>query len=295
MADQSLVRVLTPTTSLAQLGGPSDDEKLVSLWLYGRTPGTEMAYRADVAGLRLHAGKPFREMTLRDLQDWARSTEQLKPATRARRIGAVRSLFKFAHQVDGGLPTNPAATLRAPKHKDRLSERILTKEQVHRLIAAAPAGADRALIRLLYLCGLRISEACELTWRDMTQRQSGGIANVFGKGSKTRQVLVPAALWRDLVALQSSAEPTAPVIPSRHGKALDRFDAHLIVKHAVGRAGLPVNVSAHWLRHSHVSHALDAGCGVHVVQATVGHASLATTSRYTHVRPNTSSSTFLKG
>ena len=267
----------------------------VSLWLYGRTAGTEAAYRADVAGLRLHVGKPFRAMTLADLQDWARSTEHLKPATRARRIGAVRSLFKFAHEVDGGFPSNPAATLRAPAQQNRLSERILTGDQVRRLISEAPAGSPHALLRLLYVCGLRVSEACGLTWRDMTRRQSGGVASVFGKGGKTRAVLVPASLWKELVALHGSADPAAPVIPSRQGKPLSRFDAHLIVKKAARRAGLPATVSAHVLRHSHVSHALDAGCGVHVVQATVGHASLNTTSRYTHVRPNTSSSTFVDG
>ncbi len=295
MADQPLTRVLTPSAVLEPVSGPSDDEAMVSLWLYGRTAGTEAAYRADVAGLRLHVGKPFRAMTLRDLQDWARSTEHLRPATRARRIGAVRSLFKFAHEVDGGFPTNPATTLHPPARKDRLSERILTGDQVRRLIAHASAGPAHALLRLLYVCGLRVSEACGLTWRDMTPRKSGGIASVFGKGSKTRAVLVPASLWRELVALSSSVDPAAPVIPSRHGKPISRFDAHLIVKSAARRAGLPATVSPHFLRHSHVSHALDAGCGVHVVQATVGHASLNTTSRYTHVRPNASSSTFVDG
>ena len=208
----------------------------------------------------------------------------------------MRSLFKFAHEVDGGFPTNPAMTLHPPARKDRLSERILTGDQVRRLIARAPAGPAHALLRLLYVCGLRVSEACGLTWRDMTERQSGGIASVFGKGGKTRAVLVPASLWKELAALHVSADdPAAPVIPSRQGKPISRFDAHLIVKSAARRAGLPAIVSAHFLRHSHVSHALDAGCGVHVVQATVGHASLNTTSRYTHVRPNTSSSTFVDG
>jgi integrase/recombinase XerD len=70
---------------------------------------------------------------------------------------------------------------------------------------------------------------------------------------------------------------------------------HRIVKAAAARAGLPRAVSAHYLRHAHVSHALDRGAPAHLVQATVGHSDLRTTSRYAHARPNESSSTYLRG
>ena len=76
---------------------------------------------------------------------------------------------------------------------------------------------------------------------------------------------------------------------------LDPSQVHRIVKIAAKRADLSDRVSAHWLRHAHVSHALDRGAPVHLVQATVGHASLATTSRYAHARPNDSSSRYLPG
>ena len=83
---------------------------------------------------------------------------------------------------------------------------------------------------------------------------------------------------------------------SRKGSAaLDPSAVHRVVKAAAKRAGLPDAVSAHWLRHAHVSHALDRGAPAHLVQATVGHASLATTSRYAHARPNDSSSRYLPG
>jgi site-specific recombinase XerD len=85
------------------------------------------------------------------------------------------------------------------------------------------------------------------------------------------------------------------VFRSRQGGALDPSQVHRIVKQAAQRAGLPETVSAHWLRHAHVSHALDRGAPVHLVQATVGHASLTTTSRYAHARPNDSSSRYLPG
>ncbi len=88
----------------------------------------------------------------------------------------------------------------------------------------------------------------------------------------------------------------APRYRSREGGgALDPSQAHRIVKRAAQRAGLSEAMSAHWLRHAHVSHALDRGAPVHLVQATVGHASLATTSRYAHARPSDSSSRYLPG
>ena len=80
------------------------------------------------------------------------------------------------------------------------------------------------------------------------------------------------------------ADPDAPVFRSREGSAFDPSQVHHIVKIAVKRAGLPPAVSAHWLRHAHV---LDRGAPAHLVQATVGHASLATTSRYAHAQPMT--------
>ena len=118
---------------------------------------------------------------------------------------------------------------------------------------------------------------------------------MFGKGGKTRAVLLKASIWQELAAVRP-ADPDAAVFRSRNGGgALDPSQVHRIVKRAAGRAGLSDAVSAHWLRHAHVSHALDRGAPVHLVQATVGHASLATTSRYAHARPSDSSSRYLPG
>ena len=108
---------------------------------------------------------------------------------------------------------------------------------------------------------------------------------MFGKGGQTRVILVPAGLWGELAALTAGADPKAPVFLSREGGALDASQAHRVVKQAAARVGLPATISARWLRHAHVFHALDRGAPAHLVQTTVGHASLATTSRYAHARP----------
>ena len=129
---------------------------------------------------------------------------------------------------------------------------------------------NKALLRLLYLGGLRVSEVCGLRVRDLQPNGDAGQVTVFGKGAKTRVVLLKASIWQDLAVLRASAaDPDAPVFRSREGGGhLDPSQVHRIVKAAAKRAGLSAAVSAHWLRHAHVSHALDRGAPAHLVQAT---------------------------
>jgi len=108
-------------------------------------------------------------------------------------------------------------------------------------------------------------------------------------------VVLKASVWTDLSRLRG-ADPDVVVFRSREGDGtLDPSQVHRIVKRAAQRADLSDRVSAHWLCHAHVSYVLDRGAPVHLAQATVGHASLATTSRYAHARPTDSSSRYLPG
>ena len=100
-------------------------------------------------------------------------------------------------------------------------------------------------------------------------------------------------MWQDLLSLDAPANPDAPVFRSRTGKALDRSRVLRIVQEAAKRAGVDGDVSPHWLRHAHATHSLERGAPIHLVQATLGHASIATTSRYLHARPSQSSAQFL--
>jgi len=124
---------------------------------------------------------------------------------------------------------------------------------VIRLIALEPAPRNHALLRLAYLAGLRISEICGLRWRDTKRRATGGQITVFGKGGKTRAVLLRASMWRELDTLRGAAVDDDPVFRSAKGGALDPSQVHRVVKRAAARAGLPNTVSAHYLRHAHVS------------------------------------------
>ena len=152
---------------------------------------------------------------------------------------------------------------------------------------------NAVLLRLLYGAGLRISEACGLAWRDLAARDDGGQVSVFGKGGKTRVVLLPVGLWAPLAALRGDAGADEPVFRSQRRGRMDPSAVHRVIKAAAARAGLGPAVSAHWLRHAHASHALDRGAPIHLVQATLGHASVATTGRYLHARPNDSSARYL--
>ena len=111
---------------------------------------------------------------------------------------------------------------------------------------------------------------------------------------KLRAVGVPTGRWAELASLAAAPKPDLPVIPARGGQALDRKTVHRIVKRAAKRVGVDAAVSAHWIRHSHASHALDNGCKPHVLQASLEHASLNTTTRYVHAKNGEGSESFIR-
>ena len=119
-----------------------------------------------------------------------------------------------------------------------------------------------------------------------------GQISIWAKGSKERAIRLPGKVWEELLARRAEAGPDEPVFVSRtQGKALTPHGIWRVVGEAARRVGL--RASPHWLRHAHASHALDRSAPLHLVQATLGHATIATTGRYLHARPQDSSSRFL--
>ena len=116
---------------------------------------------------------------------------------------------------------------------------------------------------------------------------------MYGKGGKTCAVLLSASTWRQVAELRGEAGADDPVFRSRKGGHLSPRALHEIVKAAAARVGISAETSAHWLRHAHASHSLERGAPIHLVQATLGHASVATTGRYLHARPTDSSARYL--
>ncbi len=267
-------------------------EQLITMWLDAKSDNTANSYRRYAKSFLNYLGKPLHLATLADLQGWrltlsTQSDNSVKTAT-----AAVKSLFTFAHKI-GVLKVNPGAALSQVKAKDCLNERILSELEVATMIALETDPRNRLILRLLYSGGLRVSELSTLTWKDLKERGDTGQVTVFGKGKKTRTVLLKQDVWLELVKLRGDRSNDDPVFQSRKGGHINRHQLWRIVVAAAKRAGIEGKVSPHWLRHAHASHSLDRGAPIHLVQQTLGHESVATTSRYLHARPNDSSSLYL--
>jgi integrase/recombinase XerD len=258
------------------------DEQLIALWLHGKSPHTRDAYQRDVRYFQAFCeGRPLPRMKLNDVVAFsdALTAQGYAVGTIRRRINAVKSLLK---------------KVEVPKGESALAERILSESEVLKMIALEPCERNRVMLRFLYESGCRVSELINLKWKNLQDREGIGQVSILGKGSKRRVVLFSSALWSELRARCRSANSESPVFASvRSGGRLTRSNVWDIVTAAASRAGIQGKVSPHWLRHAHASHSLDRGAPVHLVQQTLGHASVATTSRYLHARPNDSSSLYL--
>lgn len=283
-----------------ELDEANSDGQLLALWLHGKRPHTQRAYAADVERLLATVGKPLQAITLRDLQAFADSLDDLQPNSRKRMLSSVKSLFTFGHKV-GYLRFNVAAALRIPSPKNTLAERILSESEIHAMLTLTENPRNRLLLRLLYAAGARVAEICALTWADVQPNGDSGQVTLYGKGGKTRAVRLSPGTWREVqqfrqvVASEDATQTAAdaPLFAGRKGGHLATSQVYRIVRAAAKRAGIPGKVSPHWLRHSHASHALERGASVALVRDTLGHSSLAVTSMYTHAKPEESSALHL--
>ena len=290
------IAVSSHSDKLLEMPSASSDDQLLEIWLHGRSLHTQRAYRADIQRFQRRAGKALCAVTLSHLQEFADSLKDLAPASRYRTLSAVKSLLAFGHRI-GYLPFDVGRALRLPAVRSRLAERILPEADLHRILSLESNPRNRAILTLLYASGVRVSELCGLCWRDLQPNAEGGQITVFGKGGVTRAIQLPASVWKLITGLRGTgAQPGDPLFRSRKRKdrgVLRPLAILRIVRQAARRAGIDLPVSPHWFRHAHASHALDRGAPIHLVQATLGHASITTTGRYLHARPNDSSSRFL--
>lgn len=282
----------------------STDDQLLDLWLHGKSANTRRTYRREACWFLAFVEKSIFQVTLADVQAFATYLEKssgLKPSSVARTLSAVKSLLSFGNKI-GVLKANVGAAVKLPAVKNTLAMRILPEAYVQVMIALETNSRNRVILKLLYAAGLRVSELCALSWHDLQFRQEiafPGQVIVYGKGGQTRVVALTAGLWQELMALRQDADWDDPVFKSRNkGGHLTPMQVGRIVKAAARRTpGLDPKVAAavspHWLRHAHASHALERGAPIHLVQQTLGHASVATTGRYLHAKPSDSSARFL--
>ena len=325
--------MVSPTSAVkdaqgTQIAEVNNTSQLVALWLHGFSPETVRSYEYDLrCFIGFMTGKKASSVTLNDLDlrivqlndvqayiDFL-IHKKYSPASLNRQLAAVKSLFTMGFDC-GYLAFNAPAKAKGVKQKDDLAERILSEFETMQLLATASrkvvefsnkskkghldqkekiALRNYLLLEFLYYTGARVSEVARLTWRDIKANRNGlGQVTLFGKGGKTRTVLLSKSLYRDLLATRTSKEPEAAVFASRKGdKPLQARQIRKIVNDTAAEAGLSGSVSPHWLRHSHASHSLDRGAPPQLVQQTLGHQSLHTLTRYAHARPSDSSGLYL--
>jgi len=222
-------------------------------------------------------------------------SEAMRTLTRAtvqRRLFAIKAFFRWRETMAGA--ASPARALRSPRTQRRLPG-ILSEDDVRRLIEAdaeepSPAALrDRAILETLYSSGLRVSELVGLNWRDIDD-DVGMVLVRSGKGNKDRMVPIgePALdalkAWRR--AMPVAWELDGPVITNLRGGRLTTRAVENILAQRIVAAGLGASITPHGLRHCFATHMLNSGADLRSIQEMLGHASLATTQRYTHVSVN---------
>ncbi len=224
----------------------------------------------------------------------AMTRQGLKRRSQARALSAVKSLFRFAC-LRGQLGANPAGGVRAPKQEKTLP-RHLRPGEVERLIEAPPGTTplerrDRALLELLYATGLRVGELVSLDRHDIDL--SARVLRVLGKGGKERMVPFgnPAAKalatwledWDELRSRRKTPSHEEPLFLNFRGGRLGDRSVRTLIDRYSAAAGVPPGVHPHTLRHTFATHLLEQGADLRAIQELLGHSSLATTQRYTHV------------
>lgn len=269
------------------------NEKIEKLWLHGKSPHTIELYHRTI--VRLNAAtdnKPLAWLTLEDIQLFCDRLEQeeLSDSSRRTYISVAKSLLSFASKC-GLINFNVGASVKPPMAKDKLSERILDREELYALLNADTSDRNRLILNLFYYGGLRVSELINLTWKDL----NGEYLNVFGKGSKTRIVRLPARIVAELKDFKPRLSKRSDYIfiSVRTKSKLRRESVTQLIKAISKEVGIDKPVSSHTLRHCHATNSLEKGAPISLVKETLGHSSVAITSRYLHVRPDQSSSLYL--
>jgi integrase/recombinase XerC len=212
-------------------------------------------------------------------------------ATVQRRLSAIKAFFRYRETTIG--VASPARSIRSPKNVRGLPS-VLQEAEVRKLIEFSPTPddstpasiRDRAIFETLYSSGLRVGELVALDWRDIDE-ELGMVMIRAGKGNKDRLVPLgePAldALKRWKTAMPIAWEHNGPVITNLRGGRLTTRSVEMILQRRIEAAGVTVGVTPHGLRHSFATHMLGNGADLRSIQEMLGHASLATTQRYTHV------------
>lgn len=277
---------------------PSNNIDILSGYNYylkverGLSPNTVKAYTADIEGfyefLR-HRGVTLRDASSSDISDYIISvSDYLSKRSQARLLSSLNSFFDYLVS-EGERKDNPSSAVDSPKLGKYLPV-VLSVEEVRAILKAAQNERDRAILEVLYGCGLRVSEVCSLKISEVYLKDM--FVKVMGKGSKERLVpMAPstASAIMDYLSVrpESDAGCEDVLFLNRFGRALSRVAVFKMVKSVALVAGVDKNLSPHTFRHSFATHLVENGADLRVVQEMLGHESILTTEIYTHVDSTT--------
>ncbi len=258
------------------------------------SPHTLRGYLSDLEQLSTFLGD--KELSAVDHQTLRRFIAHLmqgevKKSSIARKLSAVRSFFRYLNR-DGTLTSNPARLVATPRREKRLPA-VLTADDALRLMESPNAKKpedhammlrDRAVLETLYSTGIRASELIGMNREDIDHH--GSLIRIRGKGRKERIVPIGtkarAAIDAYLTNPSRIAE-TAAIFIGPSGKRLTARTVQRILENHRKQLGMQQKASPHTLRHSYATHMLESGADLRAIQELLGHASLSTTQRYTHV------------
>jgi integrase/recombinase XerD len=251
------------------------------------------AYESDLAKLKAWADKnslAIESLTRQDLREWLIDLGRTKLLDNSKRrlVSALRGFYKFL-MIDGHIKDNPAENLDLPQ-KGLYLPKFLNQAEIDLLLATPDVSTetglrDRALLELMYACGLRVSEAVDVKMQDIDIES--GILTTTGKGSKTRRVPVGSSAieWIKSYSTWRRKKENIEVqnlFVTQAGKPLNRQIIYELVKNYGEKAGLQ-DISPHTLRHSFATHLVQNRADIRSVQQMLGHADISTTQIYTHM------------
>lgn len=253
--------------------------------------------------LQFHWHVNLKQITPALVTLYLRKKDQVSASTRNLHRNCLSSLFQYLENVNY-IEKSPVKVVKQEKQAETFQYKVLTYEQVKRLVMKAKNPRDRLIFQVLYMTGLRVSELTQIKIKDFAvssqkRNSKGAFLSVLGKGHKVRTVLTGTSLWSDLKKyIKKNKLKSEDYLFSFEGRPLSRVTIFKIIKNTTQTAGIKVHggktPSPHWFRHTSAIHALENGADIHVVQTTLGHASLATTGQYLRSRPIKSNSSYLK-
>ena len=290
------------TAVLRILERTRNDESLVSGFILGRPPGTQRVYAGEVRTFLRWANKPAQHVQSKDYRGYIQSCrdQELKPATIHKKGVIVKAFYGFLLR-EGELTEDPLALVESPPCPPPGKPRGLTPENAKDFFAATAGHSmaalrDRAMFLLMAATGLRISEVCGLSARDVADadEKDWKALRVVGKGQKEREVHVSPDVWtvvvaylqrrqdelREQVPLFAATRRAKPIRPLAPDMRLSVSSVYERFKRLAKKAGLPEEFSPHSLRHFFACEADAAGASVEAIRLALGHAGLGTTQKY---------------